>query len=201
MEAFSALLVICAGNSPVPGELPTQRPVTRSSDVFFDLRLNKRLSETRETGDLRRHHPHNDVIVMLNTLTQSSVSWLTGTVQSRGFSATIMVPPWAGVTQRDLTPTRACQRMAAQLSHVSWLNANSFWLKQVLNRFERELYTEGYHIIVIWVKFRMDSLSKPWTKKIARNWLTLTSMAQCKTAVTPLLTHEHLYRWLRARLQ
>ena len=43
MEAFSALLAICAGNSPVPGEFPAQRPVTRSFDVFFDLRLNKRL--------------------------------------------------------------------------------------------------------------------------------------------------------------
>ena len=44
-ETFSALLAICAGNSPVPGEFPTQRPVTRSFDVFFDLRLNKRLSK------------------------------------------------------------------------------------------------------------------------------------------------------------
>ena len=45
METFSALLAICAENSPVPGEFPTQRPVTRSFDVFFDLRLNKRLSK------------------------------------------------------------------------------------------------------------------------------------------------------------
>ena len=45
MEIFSALLVICAGNSPVPGEFPAQRPVTRSFDVFFDLRLNKQLSK------------------------------------------------------------------------------------------------------------------------------------------------------------
>ena len=43
MKTFSALLAICAGNSPVPGEFPAQRPVTRSFDVFFDLRLNKRL--------------------------------------------------------------------------------------------------------------------------------------------------------------
>ena len=41
----SALLAICAGNSPVPGEFHAQRPVTRSFDVFFDLRLNKRLSK------------------------------------------------------------------------------------------------------------------------------------------------------------
>ena len=43
IEIFSALLAICAGNSPVPGEFPTQRPVTRSFDVYFDLRPNKRL--------------------------------------------------------------------------------------------------------------------------------------------------------------
>ena len=41
METFSALLALCAGNSPVAGE----RPVTRSFDVFFDLRLNKQLSK------------------------------------------------------------------------------------------------------------------------------------------------------------
>ena len=44
METFTALLAICAGNSPVPGEFPALRPVTRSFDVFY-LRLNKRLSK------------------------------------------------------------------------------------------------------------------------------------------------------------
>ena len=34
-----------AGNSPVTSEFPSQRPVTQSFDVFFDLRLNKRLSK------------------------------------------------------------------------------------------------------------------------------------------------------------
>ena len=33
------------GNSPVTGGCPSQRPVTRSFDVYFDLRLNKRLSK------------------------------------------------------------------------------------------------------------------------------------------------------------
>ena len=45
METFSPLLAICVGNSPFPGEFPKQRPVTRSFDVFFDLRLNKLLSK------------------------------------------------------------------------------------------------------------------------------------------------------------
>ena len=128
METFSMLLAICAGNSPGTGEFPAQRPVTQSFDVFFDLRLNKRLSKqswgwwfetpsrplwrhrndlwgpmsctsgqfhrgpvnsphkdqwrralmfslicvwingwvnNREAGDLRRHHAHYDVIVMI----------------------------------------------------------------------------------------------------------------------------------------
>ena len=45
METFSTLLAICTGNSPVTGEFPAQRPVTRSFDVFFGLPLNKRLSK------------------------------------------------------------------------------------------------------------------------------------------------------------
>ena len=45
METFSALLAICAGNSPISGEFPAQRPVTRSFDVFFDMHPNKRLSK------------------------------------------------------------------------------------------------------------------------------------------------------------
>ena len=44
-ETFSALLALCAGNSPVTDEFPSQRPVTRSFDVFFDLPLSKRLSK------------------------------------------------------------------------------------------------------------------------------------------------------------
>ena len=45
MEAFFALLALCAGNSPMTGEFPAQRLLTRSFDIFFDLRLNKRLSK------------------------------------------------------------------------------------------------------------------------------------------------------------
>ena len=39
------LLAICVGNSPVPGEFPKQRSVTRGFDVYFDLRPNKRISK------------------------------------------------------------------------------------------------------------------------------------------------------------
>ena len=45
IETISALLALCVGNSPVTGEFPSQRPVTRGFDIFFDLRPNKRLSK------------------------------------------------------------------------------------------------------------------------------------------------------------
>ena len=64
METFPALLAICAGNSPVTGEFAAQRPVTQSFDVFFDLRLAKRLSKNGEASDLRCHCAHYDVTVM-----------------------------------------------------------------------------------------------------------------------------------------
>ena len=64
METFSALLALSVGNSPVTGEFPSQRPVTRSFDVFFDLRLTKRWLNNCEAGDLRRHRAHYDVIMM-----------------------------------------------------------------------------------------------------------------------------------------
>ena len=64
METFSALLALCAGNSPVTGEFPSQWPVTWSFDVFFDLCLNKWLTKQACGCDLRCHRAHYDVIVM-----------------------------------------------------------------------------------------------------------------------------------------
>ena len=65
METFSALLAICAGNSPVTGEFTAKKPVTRSFDVFFDLRLNEGWVNNHEAGDLRRHSACYDVIAMI----------------------------------------------------------------------------------------------------------------------------------------
>ena len=46
METLSALLALCAGNSPITVEFSGQRLVTRSLVFFFfDLCLNKRLSK------------------------------------------------------------------------------------------------------------------------------------------------------------
>ena len=70
METISALLAICAGNSPVPGEFPAQRPVTRSVDVFslICVWINGWVNN-RKAGDLRRYRAHYDVIVILHDVT------------------------------------------------------------------------------------------------------------------------------------
>ena len=83
METFSAILAICAGNSPVTGESPHKgHAVTRSFDGFFDLRLNKNGGvNNREAGDLRRHCTHNDVTAMIlgvTNWTQSAGSYWQG---------------------------------------------------------------------------------------------------------------------------
>ena len=61
METFSELLAICEVN---PGEIPAQRPVTRSFDVFFICVWINGWVNNREAGDLRRYRSHFDVTVM-----------------------------------------------------------------------------------------------------------------------------------------
>ena len=48
METFSALLALCEGNSPVTGEFPSQRPVTRSFD-FLCSSPEQTVEQTIET--------------------------------------------------------------------------------------------------------------------------------------------------------
>ena len=69
---FPALLTLRAGNSPVTGEFLSQRPATRSFDIFFDIRLNKRL---RKQPRFRWHsRAHYDVTLMISHPTTDSVS-------------------------------------------------------------------------------------------------------------------------------
>ena len=64
METFSALLAICAGNSPVPGEFP-HKGQWRGALMFswICVWINDWVNN-RETGDLRRYRAHYDVTVM-----------------------------------------------------------------------------------------------------------------------------------------
>ena len=64
METFSALLALCAGNSPVPVNSPHKGQWRRA--LMFSLIgacINVWVNN-REAGDLRRHRGHYDIIVM-----------------------------------------------------------------------------------------------------------------------------------------
>ena len=78
METFSALLAICAGNSPVPGEFPAQRPVAWGFMFFFICARINGWVNTLEAGDLRLHPVDCDAIVMF------CIQWLSGVLMNPG---------------------------------------------------------------------------------------------------------------------
>ena len=65
METVSALLALCAGNSPVSGEFPSQRPVTRSVDVSLICALINSWVNNRKAVDLRHNRANYDVSVVM----------------------------------------------------------------------------------------------------------------------------------------
>ena len=78
METFSALLAICAGNSPVPVTSP-HKGQWRGILMFSLIctRINCWVNN-REAGDLRRHLAHYDVIVMNIQHQMPGVTWVVG---------------------------------------------------------------------------------------------------------------------------
>ena len=65
MELFSALLAICAGNSPVTGDFPHTKDQWRGAMMFsLNYAWINGWVNTREADDLRRHRAHYYVTVM-----------------------------------------------------------------------------------------------------------------------------------------
>ena len=104
METFSALLALCAGNSPVTGEFSAQRPVTWSFDVFFDLHLNKRSSK-QSRGWWSETPPRSSwrqcigwslsrLLLWMNTFPDSNVGWANvGPTSGRQYRRWVNVGP------------------------------------------------------------------------------------------------------------
>ena len=65
METSSALLTLCAGNSPVTVEFPLTKTSHAELWCFFIFAWINSWINNREAGDLRRHRAHYDVIVLI----------------------------------------------------------------------------------------------------------------------------------------
>ena len=104
METFSALLAICAGNSPVPVNSPHKGQWRRA--LMFSLIcvwINGWVNN-REAGDLRRYRAHYDVTIMMHymygnvcipmsNLTRARL-WLGQTLGRKSFYLNQSLPPF-----------------------------------------------------------------------------------------------------------
>ena len=123
---ISALLALCAGNSPVTGEIPSQRPVTRSFDILFDLSMNKRLSKQswgwwfeEPSRSLWRHCNAGTV----QTLTSEHVY---GYAILKGhFEVTSWQNHTPAMAPGDISPCGASDRW----TFTRYVNINIYWLE------------------------------------------------------------------------
>ena len=96
-------------------EFPSQRPVTQSFDVFFDLSLNKRLSKQSGAGNLRRHRAHYDVTVRFPTA---------------------RILKWCNVIMSQLSVTETSKN-SSLATPALWLNKNISTFNLAVSIFER----------------------------------------------------------------
>ena len=129
IELFSALLGLCAGNSPVTAEFPPRRPVTWRVDVFFDLRLKKKLSKQSrrwwfETPSHRLLGHCNDRYSNgIQTLAANLLCWKCQTYrQTPNKSRTL-----AGNNIADHTDVGAASTFSFSTKHLASMDCKTGW--------------------------------------------------------------------------
>ena len=150
METFSALLALCAGNSPVTGEFPSQRPVTRSFAVFFDLPLNKRLGQ--QWRRLWCGTPWRSLWCRCNDETAKKVSSI------------VVISPGTSIS-RDSTFANTVMKFIAIVSVISIYILSYSCSKHEANQLLKKISNwDG--------RFLPNNLSsKPWVLSWAPHWL------------------------------
>ena len=140
-------MAICAGNSPVPGEFPAQRPALMFSLIC--TRLNGWVNNG-EAGDLRRHRAHYDVIVM-DTRNQDN-QWVIGLQMQRKNTHIFVIFRWSvHATQADQqVGTWIIIRMFKQNKHP----CQNYWVIQTISC-HNVLYCSRRH--QIW-RFRLTNI-------------------------------------------
>ena len=165
METFSALLAICAGNSPVHGEFPTQRPVTRSFDAVFDQRLNKRLSNQSwgwwfETLSCPLWRHCNEETISENYVFLHDRSWIS---------------PWIKSISNELDITSHV--IASQLSGCCDVINNRLW------RHQQNINPASEARVDVWSSSFLSSLLSPLCR--VRNIIMYVLSWRTVSALTP----------------
>ena len=159
-----------------PGEFPTQRPVTRSFDDFFDLRLNKRLSKQSwgwwfETlsRSLWRHHNEticSDVAILAGTNSVSPSNGhhggMTAPVPQTVFRSNLNLYKMCPTDHNEILYTsRQCLILEAwrYLSVARWCfskwptSCPTLGVLRMLTKFRRQLHLLVYIFIQTSLKF------------------------------------------------
>ena len=130
METFSALLDLCVGNSPVTGVFPSQRSVTWSFDVFFDLCLNKRLSKQSRHWGAVQYRISVRTHLKLKFRQISFVHNISAIIQSS----------WNFAQSRTVSLSVQNFKMIGQLRQMLWTN-------EILRDLSLRWVSEGYPIL------------------------------------------------------
>ena len=101
-------------------EFSSHRPVTRSFDVFFDLRLNRQLSKQSRRRWLGRHRAHYDVIA---TWCRIVIQWSGQPWDLSAFNASLLLN-FELVKRFKLGGSVHYGKMASNLAHCSTLITN-----------------------------------------------------------------------------
>ena len=162
---FFALLALCEGNSPVTGEFLSQRPVTRSFDIFFDLSPNN-----RDVRNLRRHRTHCDVTVMK----WRCIIW----------GRSHVCAPWIHLETRDnsCTPSKRLPSVIRTETHFTAIE----YYNLVVSRDHQAVWTEFVELTKIWPgQFTIASESRASRKLDFRykHWGRVTNICISKLTI------------------
>ena len=163
-------------NPPVNGGFSSQRPVTRSFDVFLDLRLNKWLNKWSRRRCLRRHRAHCDVTVMQ----QSLLCALAMTRPVREFGRCLWRLDGAAQRSRNVTLRFLCARNIVLQYKINFCLISSalcvfhvFWLCLT-------------YIYKYWVRVRLRSVYVIVQHMVNSKWFQISTKISWAHAVTDL---------------
>ena len=152
METFSALLVLCEGNSPVIGEFPWQRSVMRCFDIFF--KQSRRMWLETPSHSLWLHcngtsgNPRKPRIFRLNILWNRHTNCLyMGYEFCTLFGEMRVQLMFTILAATSSSINTLCLSACPPVRHNSWANISESFYSHVI-KFTESIYSAGCKILL-----------------------------------------------------